>query len=145
MGTSCKVAPAGVEDKELLLADVIFKQTGKRHIFPQTNMPGIEGFMDDGLAFSFKEIESSTKVVRRFNQLYSKVKDNQPNIKDVIGTIKINFNKDSKGNFISPYWVTNKLYKNANPLDFKNDGTFKSVRIILNDNSSFLIDLSKIR
>jgi hypothetical protein len=142
-----------VEAKEVVLADEIFELTNQRSIFPKNNLQAIEGFLEDGTAFTMKELESNfNSFATRINEMSSKIKAD-PNFQwtNAEGYLKVpfsNFTKtDGTVQAVTKQYVEQQFNAGIgrNAFTIKNDGTVKSIIVFLYDGSNFKLDLTKLK
>ncbi|MFK7002179.1 hypothetical protein V3Q90_15170 [Flavobacterium oreochromis] len=142
-----------VEAKEVALADEIFTLTNQRSIFPKNNLQGIEGFLEDGTAFTMKELESNfNSFATRINEMSSKIKVD-PNFQwiNAEGYLKIPFNNFTKTDgtiqAVTKQYVEQQFNAaiRRNAFAIKNDGTVKDITVFLQDGSNFKLDLTKLK
>lgn len=122
-----------VEVKEIALADEVFNLTNQRCIFPKNNLQAIEGFLEDGTAFTMKELESNfNSFATRINEMSSKIK-NDPNFQWIgaEGYLKVPFNSFTKTDgtiqAVTKQYVEQQFNAaiGRNAFTIKNDGTLK--------------------
>jgi hypothetical protein len=142
-----------VEAKEVALADEIFTLTNQRSIFPKNSLQGIEGFLEDGAAFTMKELESNfNSFAIRINEMSSKIKAD-PNFQwtNAEGYLKVpfaNFTKtDGTVQAVTKQYVEQQFNAaiGRNAFTIKNDGTVKNITVFLQDGSNFKLDLTKLK
>ena len=142
-----------VEAKEITLADEIFALTNQRSIFPKNNLQGIEGFLEDGTAFTMKELESNfNSFATRINEMSSKIKVD-PNFQwtNAEGYLKVPFNNFTKTDgtlqAVTKQYVEQQFNAaiGRNAFTIKNDGIVKNITVFLQDGSSFKLDLTKLK
>jgi hypothetical protein len=146
-----------VEAKEIALADEIFSLTGRTSIFPKNNLQAIEGFFDNGVPFTMKELDLTnpniTNMTKNINAMYEAL--TRPNNSvfwtNVEGYLKIPYTSVNTPNglvqvtqqYVEQQFMT-AIVRNA--VIVKNNGTLSSIRVVLQDGStSFLLDLSKLK
>jgi hypothetical protein len=142
-----------VEAKEIALADEIFSLTNQKSIFPKNNLQAIEGFLEDGKAFTMKELESNfNSFATRINEMSSKIKAD-PNFQwtGTEGYLKVPFNSfiktDGTIQTVTKQYVEQQFNAaiGRNAFTIKNDGTLKNITVFLQDGSNFKLDLSKLK
>ncbi|MFN3487553.1 MAG: hypothetical protein ACK4YV_00385 [Emticicia sp.] len=148
-----------IETKEIIFADQIFDIIGKKCIFPKTGLRSIEGFLDDGIPFTMKEVESGdlTTIVPNINEMYlNLLRPDEPIFwTGVEGYLKVGFDSfiytggPLKGQSVI---VTQQLIEKEfskgiglGSLKIKNDGILSKIRVFLKNGDSFLLDLTKLK
>ncbi|WP_129056429.1 MULTISPECIES: hypothetical protein [unclassified Chryseobacterium] len=142
-----------IEAKEIALADEIFVLTDQKSIFPKDNLQAIEGFFENGTAFTMKELDKNFNFfATRINEMSSKIKAD-PNFQWIgtEGYLKIPFDSFTKNDgsiqVVTRQYVEQQFNASIgrNAFTIKNDGTLKNIRVFLKDGSTFNFDLTKLK
>ncbi|MDN3693625.1 hypothetical protein QWZ06_15675 [Chryseobacterium tructae] len=142
-----------IEAKEIALADEIFVLTDQKSIFPKDNLQAIEGFFENGTAFTMKELDKNFNFfATRINEMSSKIKAD-PNFQWIgaEGYLKIPFESFTKNDgsiqVVTRQYVEQQFNASIgrNAFTIKNDGTLKNIRVFLKDGSTFNFDLTKLK
>ena len=142
-----------IKEHEVIFVDQVYKLTGKKCIVPASNLAGIEGFMEDGVAYTMKELLGG-KMGKPFTD----------NINGMIrginitagrkwlgaeGYIKIPFTSYTDKGIV--YDVTKESIEKAFAASIskksyiQNNGALGSITIFLEGSPPFKLDISKLK